>query len=97
MIQFNWVTSDAVVRREQNRHRLSAWMQKTAWRVIGREKGGISDFVDFVATGLWPVQLVGRAILCPPVRFDSHKKAGSARVQSDAPYLLTTHRAVGYS
>src|SRR6184192_1521916 len=27
-IQFNWVTSAAVVRREQNRHRLSAWMKK---------------------------------------------------------------------
>ena len=28
VIQFNWVTSDAVVRREQNRHRFSAWMKK---------------------------------------------------------------------
>jgi SM-20-related protein len=28
VIQFNWVTSEAVVRREQNRHRLSAWMKK---------------------------------------------------------------------
>ena len=28
VIQFNWVTSQAVVRREQNRHRLSAWMKK---------------------------------------------------------------------
>src|SRR6266513_732784 len=27
-IQFNWVTSAAVVRREQNRHRLSAWIKK---------------------------------------------------------------------
>lgn len=27
-IQFNWVTSDAVVRREQNRHRFSAWVKK---------------------------------------------------------------------
>ena len=28
VIQFNWVTSEAVVRREQNRHRLSAWTKK---------------------------------------------------------------------
>lgn len=28
VVQFNWVTSEAVVRREQNRHRLSAWMKK---------------------------------------------------------------------
>ncbi len=28
VIQFNWVTSEAVVRREQNRHRLSAWLKK---------------------------------------------------------------------
>jgi hypothetical protein len=28
VIQFNWVASEAVVRREQNRHRLSAWMKK---------------------------------------------------------------------
>jgi SM-20-related protein len=28
VIQFNWVTSEAVVRREQSRHRLSAWMKK---------------------------------------------------------------------
>jgi SM-20-related protein len=27
-IQFNWVTSEAVVRREQNRHRFSAWVKK---------------------------------------------------------------------
>jgi SM-20-related protein len=28
VIQLNWVTSEAVVRREQNRHRFSAWMKK---------------------------------------------------------------------
>jgi SM-20-related protein len=28
VIQFNWVTSEAVVRHEQNRHRFSAWMKK---------------------------------------------------------------------
>jgi hypothetical protein len=28
VIQFNWVTSEAVVRREQNRHRFSAWMKR---------------------------------------------------------------------
>jgi SM-20-related protein len=28
VIQFNWVTSESVVRREQNRHRFSAWMKK---------------------------------------------------------------------
>jgi SM-20-related protein len=28
VIQFNWVTSEAVVRREQNRHRFSAWIKK---------------------------------------------------------------------
>ncbi|HVD95763.1 MAG TPA: 2OG-Fe(II) oxygenase [Candidatus Limnocylindria bacterium] len=28
VIQFNWVTSEAVVLREQNRHRLSAWVKK---------------------------------------------------------------------
>jgi len=42
VIQFNWVTSEAVVRREQNRHRLSAWMKKTARRVVRREEGGIN-------------------------------------------------------
>jgi hypothetical protein len=28
VIQFNWVTDEAVVRREQNRHRISAWMKR---------------------------------------------------------------------
>jgi hypothetical protein len=28
VVQFNWVTSEAVVRREQNRHRFSAWIKK---------------------------------------------------------------------
>jgi len=37
VIQFNWVTSDAVVRREQNRHRLSAWMKKIRG-ALSREK-----------------------------------------------------------
>ena len=41
VIQFNWVTSEAVVRREQNRHRFSAWMKKIRGALIGREKGGV--------------------------------------------------------
>ena len=45
--------------------------------------------VILVATGLWPVELVERAVLCPPVRIYTERRA-----QSDAPYLLTAHRAV---
>ena len=37
VIQLNWVTSEAVVRREQNRHRLSAWMKKLR-AAVTREK-----------------------------------------------------------
>jgi hypothetical protein len=37
VIQFNWVSSEAVVRREQNRHRLSAWMKKLRG-ALSREK-----------------------------------------------------------
>jgi hypothetical protein len=39
VIQFNWVTSEAVVRREQNRHRLSAWMKKLRGAFSGDKKG----------------------------------------------------------
>jgi hypothetical protein len=38
VIQFNWVTSEAVVRREQNRHRLSAWMKKLRGALSGEKK-----------------------------------------------------------
>jgi SM-20-related protein len=38
VIQFNWVTSDAVVRREQNRHRFSAWMKKLRGALSGEKK-----------------------------------------------------------
>ncbi len=38
VIQFNWVTSEAVVRREQNRHRFSAWMKKLRAAVTGEKK-----------------------------------------------------------
>jgi hypothetical protein len=38
VIQFNWVTSDAVVRREQNRHRFSAWLKKLRGAVSGEKK-----------------------------------------------------------
>lgn len=38
VIQFNWVTSEAVVRREQNRHRLSAWMKKLRGAFSGEKK-----------------------------------------------------------
>jgi SM-20-related protein len=38
VIQFNWVTSGAVVRREQNRHRLSAWMKKLRGAFSGEKK-----------------------------------------------------------
>lgn len=38
VIQFNWVTSDAVVRREQNRHRLSAWMKKLRGAFSGEKQ-----------------------------------------------------------
>ena len=38
VIQFNWVTSEAVVRREQNRHRLSAWMKKIRGALSGEKK-----------------------------------------------------------
>src|SRR5246127_1023690 len=37
-IQFNWVTSDAVVRREQNRHRFSAWVKKVRGALSGEKK-----------------------------------------------------------
>jgi SM-20-related protein len=37
-IQFNWVTSEAVVRREQNRHGLSAWMKKLRGAFSGDQK-----------------------------------------------------------
>ena len=38
VIQFNWVTSDAVVRREQNRHRISAWMKKLRGAFLPEKK-----------------------------------------------------------
>ena len=38
VIQFNWVTSDAVVRREQNRHRFSAWLKKLRGALSGEKK-----------------------------------------------------------
>jgi len=38
VIQFNWVTSEAVVRREQNRHRLSAWMKKLRRAFAGEKQ-----------------------------------------------------------
>jgi SM-20-related protein len=38
VIQFNWVTSEAVVRREQNRHRLSAWMKKLRGAFAGERQ-----------------------------------------------------------
>ena len=38
VIQFNWVTSEAVVRREQNRHRFSAWMKKLRGALSGEKK-----------------------------------------------------------
>jgi SM-20-related protein len=37
-IQFNWVTSEAVVRREQNRHRLSAWVKKLRGAFSGQKQ-----------------------------------------------------------
>jgi len=37
-IQLNWVTSEAVVRREQNRHRLSAWMKKLRGALAGEKR-----------------------------------------------------------
>jgi SM-20-related protein len=38
VIQFNWVTSEAVVRREQNRHRFSAWIKKIRGALSGEKK-----------------------------------------------------------
>lgn len=38
VIQFNWVTSEAVVRREQNRHRLSAWVKKLRGAFSGEKQ-----------------------------------------------------------
>jgi hypothetical protein len=38
VIQFNWVTSETVVRREQNRHRLSAWMKKLRGALSGEKQ-----------------------------------------------------------
>jgi SM-20-related protein len=38
VVQFNWVTSEAVVRREQNRHRLSAWMKKVRSAFSGEKQ-----------------------------------------------------------
>ena len=37
-IQFNWVTSEAVVRREQNRHRISAWMKRFRGAFFGEKQ-----------------------------------------------------------
>ena len=37
-IQFNWVTSEAVVRREQNRHRFSAWVKKLRGAFSGEKQ-----------------------------------------------------------
>jgi len=38
VIQFNWVRSEAVVRREQNRHRFSAWMKKLRGALSGEKQ-----------------------------------------------------------
>jgi SM-20-related protein len=38
VIQFNWVTSEVVVRREQNRHRFSAWMKKLRGALSGEKQ-----------------------------------------------------------
>jgi SM-20-related protein len=38
VIQFNWVTSEAVVRREQNRHRFSAWMKRLRSAFSGKKQ-----------------------------------------------------------
>ncbi len=38
VIQFNWVTSEAVVRREQNRHRFSAWMKRLRSALSGQKQ-----------------------------------------------------------
>jgi SM-20-related protein len=38
VIQFNWVTNEAVVRREQNRHRFSAWIKKLRSALSGEKK-----------------------------------------------------------
>src|SRR5437867_10625188 len=38
VIQFNWVTSETVVRREQNRHRVSAWLKKPRGAFSGEKK-----------------------------------------------------------
>jgi SM-20-related protein len=38
VIQFNWVTSEAVVRREQNRHRLSAFIKKLRGAFSGEKQ-----------------------------------------------------------
>lgn len=38
VVQFNWVTSEAVVRREQNRHRFSAWIKKFRGAFSGEKK-----------------------------------------------------------
>ena len=46
VIQFNWVTSEAVVRREQNRHRFSAWMKKLRGAVSGEKKAAERSFPE---------------------------------------------------
>jgi SM-20-related protein len=38
VIQFNWVTSETVVRREQNRHRFSAWLKKLRGGLSGEKQ-----------------------------------------------------------
>jgi SM-20-related protein len=38
VIQLNWVTSEAVVRREQNRHRFSAWLKKIRGALSGEKQ-----------------------------------------------------------
>jgi hypothetical protein len=37
VVQFNWVTSQAVVAREQNRHRFSAWLKKLRGALAGEK------------------------------------------------------------
>src|SRR5439155_23946130 len=65
--------------------------QTRSFRTVARKEAKeplIAHSHEPVVTGQWPVQLVGRAVLCPPLAI--HER----RARSDAPYRKTAHRAV---
>src|SRR5882724_12798560 len=68
-------------------------MKTCFWRdaIEGDVISGKQGFTSVVATSLWPVELVGRAVLCPPREIHIIGAHGS-----DAPYHHGPH-GPGYS